>query len=229
MLIKKIYKLILDLIFPCSCLNCKKEGEWLCRDCLKAIKPYQNQSCAICGKRSVTNPCPFCQKETKIKKLIIRASYDQKIVADLVHIYKYNFAQEIGEILTKLILEQTKIKNLSGFTFVPVPLHKKRFSWREFNQATLIAQHLSNTLKLPLKTNLLIRTKNTKPQAQIKDVQKRRANIKGAFKANPKKNLPARVILVDDIGTTFGTLSECARQLHKAGVKEIWGLVFAKG
>ncbi|MFC1651545.1 ComF family protein [Patescibacteria group bacterium] len=193
------------------------------------IEPYHNQNCVICGKKSLINPCLPCQKETKLKKLTMITLYDHKIVSKLIHIYKYNFAKEISKTISELIISRIKISELKDYTLVPVPLHKKRFQWREFNQADLIAEELSNVLKIPMRKNLLVRIKNTKPQAQIKDAGKRKSNIKGAFKIRSPKDLPQKVIVIDDVGTTFGTITECAKQLHKAGVKEVKGLVFAKG
>ena len=98
-----------------------------------------------------------------------------------------------------------------------------------YEKSLAIAEELGDILKIPVRKNLLIRIKNTKPQAQFKDAQKRKKNIKNAFQISKSKNLPEKVIIVDDVGTTFGTITECAKQLHKAGVKEIKGLVFAKG
>ncbi|MEA1979651.1 MAG: phosphoribosyltransferase family protein, partial [candidate division Zixibacteria bacterium] len=37
------------------------------------------------------------------------------------------------------------------------------------------------------------------------------------------------VIIIDDVATTLSTLEECAKILKKAGAKNIWGLVIARG
>jgi predicted amidophosphoribosyltransferase len=55
-------------------------------------------------------------------------------------------------------------------------------------------------------------------------------NIKGAFKCvNPGAVKDKKIILIDDVSTTSSTLSECAKEFSKAGAKEIWGLVLARG
>jgi predicted amidophosphoribosyltransferase len=91
---------------------------------------------------------------------------------------------------------------------------------------------------------LLERSRNTQPQAEIKKQKERKNNIKGAFLLNKTfvplrakgaiiNNLPLlkekTVIIVDDITTTGSTLEECAMALKPLRPKEIWGLVLARG
>jgi len=84
--------------------------------------------------------------------------------------------------------------------------------------------------------NLLKRKKFTSPQAEISDWQKRKENISGAFALNYRflesivlgKKYP-KIILIDDVATSGATLEEAARVLKEAGIKEIYGLVVAKG
>jgi len=41
--------------------------------------------------------------------------------------------------------------------------------------------------------------------------------------------IPQKVILIDDVVASGATLDETAQTLKKAGVKEVWALVFARG
>ena len=50
---------------------------------------------------------------------------------------------------------------------VPVPLHKKRLKERGYNQSELIAKEVAEYLKIPMRTDLLIRTKATKKQSSL--------------------------------------------------------------
>ena len=136
---------------------------------------------------------------------------------------------------------------------VPIPLTWPRKLKRGFNQSELLAQEISKYLQpkagppgaenLPV-INLLKRKKFTAPQARIADWQTRKKNISGAFTLSPsyppacaeasagRQNYrfsESIVVLVDDVATSGATLEEAARVLKEAGVKEVYGLVIAKG
>jgi ComF family protein len=102
---------------------------------------------------------------------------------------------------------------------VPVPLHPGRLAERGYNQALEIARVLGGGLDLPLDSRCCHRVAATPPQAGLDEVARRR-NIRGAFAVHSP--LPwSRVAIVDDVVTTGSTVSELARVLRRAGVREI--------
>jgi len=200
-----------------------------------------------------------CRKETSLNGLWVAAEYGYKTTSDAIHKFKFNFIKDISfplsEIVVKSVLEvqefgdfhdlllsnfsqesgeekiyTEKAKNKKAETvIVPVPLHKRRYNWRGFNQALLLSEYIANKFNLPVRENLIIRKRNTKPQTKIKSMEKRKKNIKGAFFC-PRGDLikNKNIIIVDDVCTTLATLNECAIELKKAGAKEVWGLVVAR-
>ena len=82
----------------------------------------------------------------------------------------------------------------------------------------MIAKHKD----LPLRSDLLIRARNTAAQSYL-DATQRRHNLKNAFVAS-QHVMPGHVALIDDVMTTGATVHECAKVLLKAGVKrvDIW-------
>jgi competence protein ComFC len=108
-----------------------------------------------------------------------------------------------------------------------VPLHKKRFLERGFNQAELIAIEISRIFGMKTDFKSLKRIKNTKQQANLSK-KERLENMKQAFSANFDK-APEKVYLFDDVFTTGQTMNEAARALKKAGVKEVNVLALAHG
>ena len=75
------------------------------------------------------------------------------------------------------------------------------------------------------------RIKATKQQANITDRRARVENIRGSFqieKGMKKELMGKKVILVDDVFTSGATSRECAKELKKVGVKQVWGLVLAR-
>jgi len=117
----------------------------------------------------------------------------------------------------------------SEYVLIPVPLDRKKLKWRGFNQAEEIGKELSKFLKISLINDVLVKIKETLPQVELSD-EERKENIKGAFSCqNPELIKGRKILLVDDIYTTGSTMAECARVLKTAGAKEIIGIVIARG
>jgi ComF family protein len=115
---------------------------------------------------------------------------------------------------------------------VPVPLHERKLRERGFNQSELIAQAALKMkpagLDLRLAAAVLRRLRATQSQTGLSSHQ-RRENIRGAFRvADGSKVAGKSVLLVDDVFTTGTTVSECARQLHRAGATRIWVATVAR-
>ena len=72
---------------------------------------------------------------------------------------------------------------------VPVPLHKKRLKERGYNQSELIAKEVAEYLKIPMRTDLLIRTKATKNKVHLYE-----RNVLQMFRvhSNAQKNVMVR-------------------------------------
>ncbi len=111
---------------------------------------------------------------------------------------------------------------------MPVPLHRSRLRERGYNQALELARPLARRLGVPLRHDLLIRTKSTAAQSEL-DAPTRRRNVRGAFGLRAEAPLPAHVAVLDDVMTTGATLAECARVLKRAGVArvDVWALARA--
>src|SRR3989344_831392 len=211
---------ILDLLFPIQCLSCSQEGEFICSNCL--------------GKISL-NHSIFYPQNSSLSGLLVVGSYRDPLLKEAIHKYKYDFIKDLAEPLAGLMIK--KINDCPWFKennalLVPVPLHKKRLRWRGLNQSELLCLEISKSLNIPLINNFLIRTKHNLAQVKIKNTEQRKTNIKNTFQINLKNQIEFKnkiIILIDDVLTTGATLEECAKTLKKAGLKEIWGLVLARG
>jgi len=49
--LSKIFKFILDILFPRFCLSCQKEGDWICSNCLATIDILEYEYCPFCMQR----------------------------------------------------------------------------------------------------------------------------------------------------------------------------------
>jgi ComF family protein len=240
---KKINTFALDMLFPISCLFCRKTGDWVCQECEQKINLLSFQVCPYCEK-TITQNGHICEKcaLTQLEKnsplsldALLCATEYQKI-SKLVHLFKYNFIQTLGtplgNLLTKILLKNnTPLPDI----IIPVPIHKRKLKWRGFNQAeilaNLVSQNIIPGLEIPICADALMRKKNTKPQMKIKTHKERSANLEGAFFVQPskQKNISAkRILLIDDIATTGATLFTCAKTLKSFGAKEVFATVIAR-
>lgn len=233
-ILKNLWFFILDVLFPLQCLDCKTPKTLLCEKCLEKIPINQTLFCAVCHRRLALN-----KKICHLKAPYILApagSYENPVLRELILTLKYRRLKPIAEILAIILNRYIKTLNLNlqKYEIIPVPLHKIRKKERSFNQAEFISTALF-TLNPNLgksdfpRLDYLKRIKNNKPQARIKNYDKRKENISGCFQAVNTENIKGKnIILLDDVSTSGATLEEAAKILKKAGAKKIIGLVVAK-
>ncbi len=227
----------LNILFPIECVSCGREDVWLCDDCLLKLKLGRNDDCFFCGK---INPpgstCPACAAANNLDGVFVCADYSDRIVNELIKKLKYSFARELGEVLGEIacrylaklaVEEKLKKINLAKFIVSPIPLHRKRYNWRGFNQAEIIAGHFARKFNLTYQDSL-VRVKHNTPQARLSG-EERKGNIRGCFAATGENLAGKKILLIDDVATTGSTLNEAAGALKSAGAAKVWGLVIAKG
>jgi len=222
-MLKNFKGFIFDLLFPKFCLSCQREGNYLCEDCQSTLGVLNTHQ-----KHQTHSPAGG------LKDLYFALPYQQPLIKNLIKLFKYQpFVKELVIPLTSLIITHFQLIEKStadfvNFILVPVPLERKKLKWRGFNQAEEIGKELANFFGIPLITNCLIKIKETLPQVELSD-EERRENIKGAFLVKDKELIKnKKILLVDDVYTTGATMEECARVLKKAGAKEVIGIVIAR-
>lgn len=230
---KTFWNHALDLLFPINCQGCGLEGNYLCLSCQQKIEPPLER-CLVCEKNSPlgrTHLDCVCQK-LALAGLMVAANYEEPGIKNLIWNLKYNSVAEISKNLATILVDYFVKRDLldyfAGSFVIPVPLHKKRFKIRGFNQAELLAQNFAKSLGFEC-LKLLQKTKATKRQVELEGAE-RLKNLEGAFSVLPMPpSLGERkIILVDDVATTGATLNECAKVLRAQGAGEIWGLVVAR-
>lgn len=228
---KQIFKSILDLIFPVLCIKCGKEGSYLCHECANQIKRYEHSFCPECRvKTKIGEYCEKCKQDILLSGILLDYDFDDKILLNAVHLFKYEFVRELKKPLAKL-LPRKKITEVAdkNSIIISVPTHKSKLNSRGYNQSELLAKELALDLKIEFRSDILTKSKKTHSQMSLKR-EDRIDNLKNAFSL--KNNAPIRgktVFIVDDICTTGSTIKECAKILSKHQPKQIWGVVIARG
>jgi len=240
----KIKNFFLDLFFPKKCLGCGKPDTYLCSDCFSRLSAGQDQiinnTCFFCGKISWQGKiCTEHKPKVYLDRIISATEYKNPLIREVIKTLKYRYVQELSQPLSQLLITALKnnsgisnISNTSNILIIPIPLHKFRLRKRGFNQAELLAKPIADYFNLSIRTDILERITPTDPQANIKNIDKRKINLNNIFSINAEKAKiieNANIILIDDVCTTGATLIEAARILKLNGAKEVWGLTVAKG
>jgi competence protein ComFC len=167
-------------------------------------------------------------------------SYRSPTIRNLIHTLKYKGNYRAAQLLAPFLAEALLDKLGDDIMFggktpllIPIPLSKERMRERRYNQAEILTREIAYTLQrihdttLPLRTDILLRVKNTPSQTTLKK-QEREKNQIGAFIVNNKNAIKGEyIILVDDVLTTGSTLKEARKTLLIAGAGEVSAITVA--
>ena len=204
----------MSFLYPKYCNGCKRtlaKGEkCLCSHCVSNLPQtnfhtYENNpiEMVFAGRIPVCRAVAFC---------FFRQG---NIMQNIVHQLKYAGNMEIGIYLGYLFglsLKENKVFETVDI-ILPIPLHKKKFKTRGYNQSACIAKGMARALSKPVDTKSLTRIVATSTQTK-KTRYARWENISDVFQLIvPEKLAGKHILLVDDIVTTGSTIESAAQQL----------------
>lgn len=216
--------MLLDLIFPPSCLACGTPGaRFLCATCEAAL-PWIRERCARCGRptREAVPECSDCRSPAPAF-VVARAPFAYRGPArDALMTFKLGGERRAARPMAAFMVRDAEAAGFEVVTFVP-SMHAQ-IAERGFNTADELARALASELRAPYR-RLLAKVRATVDQAGL-GREDRRRNQKGAFRA--RRPVRGRVLLVDDVMTTGATADACARALRAAGADEVAVVTFAR-
>lgn len=220
-ILRRCVEKLLTAFYPYRCPFCGKltgtDAIKSCLVCEKKLLFIKNPRCLKCGKEVAEEETEYCmdcaQKKHYFTEGISLWSYSE-LSRKAVHRFKYKNCREYAAYFARELMQRyyLQIKQWDADAIIPVPIHKKRYKKRGYNQAELIAVAIGRYMKLPVDTEIITRIKNTKPQKELNDKQ-RIKNLKKAFKINKNGVKLKKVIIVDDIYTTGATIDTIAELL----------------
>ena len=200
--------------------------------------------CGICGKVNSNSLCKKCEiRLNKELNIYIEKQVSDKYFNELISVFKYegqirklildykfNEKSYLYSTFVNFLLKDKElfeiIKNYD--TIVPVPISKKRYKERGYNQSLLIAKEIAKQTNLLLIEDCLFKTKNIVEQSKL-NKEDRENNIKGVYELKNKQIIyNKKVLLIDDIYTTGSTVNECSKVLRTGIVAKIGVLTLAK-
>lgn len=239
--IHKTKEFLKDLLFPKFCLGCKKEGVFLCQDCRSLLDISEFDYC-LCDQKPIRLPpesksgkCQRCQNK-KLSGLYFALSYkENSLTKKLIRQFKYQpYIKELSKTLASILIEHFLLskKNTDEIwqnsILIPVPLDNKKLKTRGYNQSEELAKELSKILKIPVFSDVLIKTKNTPPQMELSKLEREKNLINAFCVRNSEKISGKKIFLVDDVYTTGSTMEQCATILRENKAKSVWGIAISR-
>lgn len=206
-------KEFIQLIYPEFCSGCGEQLQFsekaVCSSCLVELRNY-----------SFTSAKSFFGRHIAENEIYLFNNFKNKILQKIVYELKYNRNKSSGYILGMELgyLIQKSIHNCIYDFIVPVPISKVKRNKRGYNQCELIAEGVSQILKVPIAFNYLIRNNNLNSQINSNRYQ-RWLNVEEQYSLMKEFKNYSKLLIVDDIVTTGATINSCIKAIKKNNSK----------
>ena len=209
-----------------------EENGFFCPHCWESSPLIERPFCSACGKPHPAQvglggasnfPCANCRENPnpEIRRVFGAAYYDGAI-ARAIKLLKFNDKERLAGPLGELMVDFAKAEmdTAEYDLIVPVPLHRVRERARGFNQSRLLARKILPAFPNAVLDESLERIRPTRTQSRL-EPEERVANVRGAFAVRGENCAGRVVLLIDDVVTSSGTVTECGRALRRAGAKAV--------
>jgi ComF family protein len=240
----RYFRATLDLLLPRVCVACERqmqshESALVCTLCWSRLAMIPSPCCNRCGHPTAGRDCRFCDTLPAFVRCARSLCWvPHEVASAIVHALKYHgwtgVARGMAERMARLHWPPDVVSERAAV--IPVPLASARERERGFNQAALLANSLAHAWRIPVRADVLVRTRSTGTQTRLTPGE-RSANVRDAFEV-PEGRLKLQgarermrglhLVLVDDVLTTGATLNACAAALFNAGARTISYVTFGR-
>lgn len=215
-----VFRYLRHMVLPERCPFCGQVmefGRHCCKDCESQAEYFPLDICALCLQRD----CRCSLQREGMGRAAAAFAYEG-LPKEAVQAMKFRDRKSYGEHLAWHLAQRIQANPLlpqaQGIAFMPMSRRKKRK--RGYNQAEVLARHLSRYLGLPLYP-VLVTLRETKTQHEL-SAAARKHNLDGAYGAVNQQLIQGKtLILVDDVITTGSSMGEAGKVLLQAGAAEV--------
>ncbi len=213
-----------------SCTLCGEgymdEAKPLCGRCFALLSAASMQTCRHCGKSISDCVC------NGVKDYALWW-YNKPAVRRLIHSLKHSTDWTQVDFVAKMAVYAINAYKLSSRVdaVAAVPSRPSAVLAKGYGHAEIVGREIALKLGLPY-IDALYRVDNK--QQKLLSASQRKRDLKLRFKINADKCLSVdgtpygRVLLIDDIITSGGTMACCSALLRKSGVKQVSHFTLAK-
>lgn len=204
------------------CTLCERKltriAEPVCKKCGKPLSDERREYCGDCAgkKHSYRQGKAVFLYKGAMRQSMYRFKYSNR--REYASFYADEAAVSYADWVRRREIE----------AIVPIPMYPAKKRRRGYNQAEVFAGALGQKLQIPVETKLVKRTRDTTPQKELSDSQ-RKKNLKNAFRVTGDKVVYRQILLVDDIYTTGSTMDAVAEALLAAGAQNIYYICICIG
>ncbi|WP_378948354.1 ComF family protein [Mesorhizobium sp. ANAO-SY3R2] len=226
------------MLFPPVCPGCRRlvtQPGALCGACWPRLRFLEKPWCEVMGTpfahdfgagflsaEAIANPPPFARARAAV-------AYSG-VARQMVQGLKFRDRTDLAPWMARWMLRAGAELVADAEVVVPVPLHWRRFFWRQFNQSAELARTIAALAELPFAPTAVRRVKRTRQQVGLGQ-REREDNVRAAFAVPPEAEIEIRgrrVLVVDDVYTTGATVAAVTRALKKSGASAVDVLTFAR-
>lgn len=230
---------ILSLVFPQRCNVCNGEvtsirDGLVCSECWLKTKIFDGTEtlCIKCGaflsgSSSINNSarCRRCEDQDFDHAYAI-GIYELGLKVSVLSLKK---TPHLPRRLQRLIAATLRRTSLDRTTVIPIPLSARRLHERGFNQASVLARHVTKHLATSADEVSLIRRTHTPMHRAGMDKKARERTVESVFEVIRPKLIEGRdILLVDDVMTSGATAAACAKILKKNGARKVHVFTLAR-
>ncbi len=220
---KQIGRYLSAVIWPERCIFCGTPIPPLtlcCEPCREEIHTVPPPICSFCGRSR--DDCDCGRHRHRYDRLASPFYCNGAVRRGILRLKRWDdplsisfFAEQMAAVVRREFSEE----HIDVITWVPMT--RRDYRDRGYNQGELLAKDLGKLLSLPSES-LLQKCYQTQPQKTIATAVERAGNVLGVFDVVTGASVADKtVLLVDDVSTTGATIDECAKMLKLYGARRV--------